>query len=74
MRSLVVGSGPAGIPTAEKMRKGDPDSPLVMMITTDPHPAYSPVMLTYRALSLAEQHENGLSIQTCRYYKESSIA
>lgn len=46
MRYLIVGSGPAGISAAEEIRKEDPDSPLAM-ITADPHPAYSPVMLTY---------------------------
>jgi nitrite reductase (NADH) large subunit len=46
MRYLVIGSGPAGISAAEEIRKEDPDSPITM-ITADPHPAYSPVMLTY---------------------------
>lgn len=46
MRYLVVGSGPAGISAAEEIRKEDPDGPIAML-TADPHPAYSPVMLTY---------------------------
>jgi nitrite reductase (NADH) large subunit len=48
MRYLIVGSGPAGISAAEEIRKEDPDNPLAM-ITAEPHPAYSPVMLTYWA-------------------------
>lgn len=46
MRYIVVGSGPAGISAAEEIRKTDPAGPIAM-ITADPHPAYSPVMLTY---------------------------
>ncbi len=46
MRYVVVGSGPAGISAAEEIRKTDPAGPITM-ITADPHPAYSPVMLTY---------------------------
>ncbi len=46
MRYLVAGSGPAGISAAEEIRKIDPVG-LITMITADPHPAYSPVMLTY---------------------------
>jgi nitrite reductase (NADH) large subunit len=46
MRYVVVGSGPAGISAAEEIRKTDPVGPITM-ITADPHPAYSPVMLTY---------------------------
>ena len=46
MRYVVVGSGPAGISAAEEIRKIDPVGPITM-ITADPHPAYSPVMLTY---------------------------
>jgi len=46
MRYVVVGSGPAGISATEEIRKTDPVGPITM-ITTDPHPAYSPVMLTY---------------------------
>jgi nitrite reductase (NADH) large subunit len=46
MRYLVAGSGPAGISAAEAIRKTDPDGPITM-ITADPHPAASPVMLTY---------------------------
>ena len=46
MRYVIVGSGPAGISAAEEIRKTDPAGPITM-ITADPHPAYSPVMLTY---------------------------
>lgn len=46
MRYVVVGSGPAGISAAEEIRKIDSVGPITM-ITADPHPAYSPVMLTY---------------------------
>ena len=46
MRYVIVGSGPAGISAAEEIRKTDPVGPITM-ITADPHPAYSPVMLTY---------------------------
>lgn len=46
MRYVIVGSGPAGISAAEEIRKTDPEGQIVM-ITADPHPAYSPVMLTY---------------------------
>jgi nitrite reductase (NADH) large subunit len=46
MRYVVLGSGPAGISAAEEIRRTDPDGPITM-ITADPHPAYSPVMLTY---------------------------
>jgi len=46
MRYVVVGSGPAGISAAEEIRKTDPVGPITM-ITADPYPAYSPVMLTY---------------------------
>jgi NAD(P)H-nitrite reductase large subunit len=46
MRYIVVGSGPAGISAAEEIRKTDPEGKITM-ITADPHPAYSPVMLTY---------------------------
>ncbi len=46
MRYLVVGSGPAGISAAEEIRKKDPEGPITM-VTADPHPASSPVMLTY---------------------------
>ncbi len=46
MRYVVVGSGPAGISAAEEIRKTDPAGSIAM-ITADPHPAYSPVMLTY---------------------------
>lgn len=46
MRYVVVGSGPAGISAAEELRKSDPEGKITM-ITADPHPAYSPVMLTY---------------------------
>jgi NAD(P)H-nitrite reductase large subunit len=46
MRYVIVGSGPAGISAAEEIRKIDPVGPITM-ITVDPHPAYSPVMLTY---------------------------
>ena len=46
MRYVIVGSGPAGISAAEEIRKTDPVGPITM-ITADPDPAYSPVMLTY---------------------------
>ncbi|MFH2075091.1 MAG: FAD-dependent oxidoreductase [Pseudomonadota bacterium] len=46
MKYLVIGSGPAGISAAEEIRKEDPESPITM-VTADPHPACSPVMLTY---------------------------
>lgn len=46
MRYVIVGSGPAGISAAEEIRREDPEGP-VTMITADPHPAASPVMLTY---------------------------
>jgi nitrite reductase (NADH) large subunit len=46
MKYVIVGSGPAGISAAEEIRKTDPNGPIIM-ITADPHPAYSPVMLTY---------------------------
>jgi nitrite reductase (NADH) large subunit len=46
MRYVIMGSGPAGISAAEEIRKTDPDG-AIAMITADPHPAYSPVMLTY---------------------------
>jgi nitrite reductase (NADH) large subunit len=46
MRYVVVGSGPAGISAAEEIRKTDPAGQIAM-ISADPHPAYSPVMLTY---------------------------
>jgi nitrite reductase (NADH) large subunit len=46
MRYVVVGSGPAGISAAEEIRKTDQAGPITL-ITADPHPAYSPVMLTY---------------------------
>lgn len=46
MRYVIAGSGPAGISAAEEIRKTDPASSLTM-ITADPYPAYSPVMLTY---------------------------
>jgi NAD(P)H-nitrite reductase large subunit len=46
MRYLVIGSGPAAISAAEEIRKEDPEGPITM-VTADPHPACSPVMLTY---------------------------
>lgn len=46
MRYVIAGSGPAGISAAEEIRKTDPAGKIAM-ITADPHPAYSPVMLTY---------------------------
>jgi len=46
MRYVIVGSGPAGISAAEEIRKSDPEG-MIAMITADPHPACSPVMLTY---------------------------
>ena len=46
MRYVIVGSGPAGISAAEEIRREDPEGPITM-ITADPHPAASPVMLTY---------------------------
>jgi len=46
MRYVIAGSGPAGISAAEEIRKTDPDGQ-IFMVTADPHPAYSPVMLTY---------------------------
>ena len=46
MKYLVVGSGPAGISAAEEIRKSDVEG-VITMITADPRPARSPVMLTY---------------------------
>ena len=46
MRYLIVGSGPAGISAAEEIRREDPEGGITM-VTADPHPAASPVMLTY---------------------------
>lgn len=46
MRYVIAGSGPAGISAAEEIRKTDSGGSIVML-TADPHPAYSPVMLTY---------------------------
>lgn len=46
MRYLIAGSGPAGISAAEEIRRGDPEGEITM-VTADPHPAVSPVMLTY---------------------------
>lgn len=46
MRYLLIGSGPAAISAAEEIRKEDPEGPITM-VTADPHPACSPVMLTY---------------------------
>ncbi|MHB9097219.1 MAG: NAD(P)/FAD-dependent oxidoreductase [Syntrophales bacterium] len=46
MRYVIIGSGPAGISAAEEIRREDPEGPITM-ITADPHPAASPVMLTY---------------------------
>jgi NADPH-dependent 2,4-dienoyl-CoA reductase/sulfur reductase-like enzyme len=46
MKYVVVGSGPAGISAAEEIRKSDVEG-VITMITADPRPARSPVMLTY---------------------------
>lgn len=46
MRYAIIGSGPAGISAAEEIRREDPEGPITV-ITADPHPATSPVMLTY---------------------------
>ncbi|MHB8910775.1 MAG: NAD(P)/FAD-dependent oxidoreductase [Syntrophales bacterium] len=46
MRYVIIGSGPAGISAAEEIHREDPEGSITM-ITADPHPAASPVMLTY---------------------------
>ncbi len=46
MRYVIIGSGPAGISAAEEIRRVDPEG-TITLITADPHPAASPVMLTY---------------------------
>jgi len=46
MRYVIIGSGPAGVCGAEAIRGRLPDVP-VIMVSRDPAPAGSPVMLTY---------------------------
>lgn len=43
---LIIGSGPAGIFSAEAIRKRDPEAS-ILVFTDDKSPAQSPVMLTY---------------------------
>ena len=46
MNFVIIGSGPAGVYAAEAIRARYPDEP-VIMVSDDPAPAGSPVMLTY---------------------------
>ena len=46
MTYVIIGSGPAGVCGAEAIRGRLPDVP-VIMVSRDPAPAGSPVMLTY---------------------------
>jgi NAD(P)H-nitrite reductase large subunit len=46
MKHLIIGSGPAGVYSAEAIRMRDPEASTVL-ITEDKDPAQSPVMLTY---------------------------
>ena len=46
MRFVIIGSGPAGVCAAEAIRRRHPQAPVVM-VSKDPAPAGSPVMLTY---------------------------
>jgi len=46
MTFAIIGSGPAGVCAAEAIRARIPDKP-VIMVSEDPEPAGSPVMLTY---------------------------
>ena len=48
MKFVIIGSGPAGIIAAETIRKKLPEA-AIQMLTKDPVPALSPVMLTYWA-------------------------
>ncbi len=41
MRTVVIGTGPAGISAAQTLRLRDPDMDIVVL-TTEPYPAYSP--------------------------------
>jgi len=45
-RYLILGAGPAGISAAEAIRRHDPEGRIVM-VSADPCPALSPVLLTY---------------------------
>ena len=41
MRTVIIGTGPAGITTAETLRRHDPDAEIVLL-TTESRPPYSP--------------------------------
>lgn len=56
MKFVIIGSGPAGVIAAETIRAKLPDA-TIEMITKDPVPALSPVMLTYWASGKFEKKD-----------------
>lgn len=54
MRYVIVGNGPAGFAAVEALRKTDPEGEIVL-VSDEPYPFYSRVLLTYYLAGVAER-------------------
>ncbi len=69
---VIVGGGVAGTTAAETIRKKDPEG-TIAIISDEPYPFYSRVMLSKPAWVLGEQPFDNVWLKKDEWYKEQSI-
>lgn len=72
-RYLIVGGGIAGTTAAETLRKGDPDA-TIAIVSDEPYPFYSRVLLSKPAFLLGKQPFDSVWMKKPEWYGENRIA
>ncbi|MFA6494628.1 MAG: FAD-dependent oxidoreductase, partial [Candidatus Paceibacterota bacterium] len=70
---LIVGGGIAGTTAAETIRKNDGEG-TIAIVSDEPYPLYSRVMLSKPAFVRGEQPEESVWLKKPEWYKENNIA
>lgn len=71
-RYLIVGGGIAGTTAAETLRKAEPEA-TIAIISDEPHPFYSRVLLSKPAFLTGKQEFDTVWMKTPEWYKEERI-
>ena len=70
---LIIGGGVAGTTAAETIRSRDKDGSIVI-VSTEPYPLYSRIMLSKRGFFLGQIPEDRIWLKTKEWYEQNNIS
>src|SRR3989344_6733784 len=70
---LIIGGGVAGTTAAETIRSRDKDGSIVI-VSTEPYPLYSRIMLSKRGFFLGQIPEDRIWLKTKEWYGQNNIS